>query len=161
MFCLTDGGARILPWFLSFNLPRTSIHAGARDDRHMAGVPKSTINFGYVRVQTPQPMCHCAIYAPGANSFKSWWICNSSKFDFWLYYDDCSRWLLPKIKEWFFYLLDVRLSEKRFKLNNRSSNYEFSIMIVWDDFFLLWLFKNKIKELQFQCNQSIIFWTIL
>ena len=34
MFCPADGAARILPQFLSFYLPMTSIHAGVQDYRH-------------------------------------------------------------------------------------------------------------------------------
>ena len=47
VFHLTDAASRILPQFLSFYLPVTSIHAGARDNRqlereimHVAGYPE-------------------------------------------------------------------------------------------------------------------------
>ena len=79
MFRLTDGGARILPQFLSFYLPHdnvTIIHAGARDNRHCerenacGGVPKrkgALKVFGRIKVQTlavcvaGECFTHCAM----------------------------------------------------------------------------------------------------
>ena len=75
VFNFTDGATRILPGFLSFYLPMTSIHSGAHDDRHCekestqestqgTREDRSTINFGCVGVLT-QATCvagnHCAM----------------------------------------------------------------------------------------------------
>ena len=62
VFRLTDGAARILPWFLSFTSPITSINAGAGDNKdcvrervHMTGVPEkigAVKIFGHIWVWT-------------------------------------------------------------------------------------------------------------
>ena len=82
LFCLTDGPARILPWFLSFCLPcdkyscwstwrkalldRESAYGeGTQEDR-------STINFGHAQVRTPSACvpikCFIHVLCPSRNS---------------------------------------------------------------------------------------------
>ena len=64
VFCLTNGTARILPQFLSFTSPVTSIDAGAHDNKlcereSACGVVPERIGalkiFGRIRVQTSRP----------------------------------------------------------------------------------------------------------
>ena len=68
MFCPTNSAFRSLPWFLSIYLPVTSIHTGARTNRHSeresahgegTRLDRSTLNFGLVWVQTPAACVAC------------------------------------------------------------------------------------------------------